>query len=200
MDRVCSKQRNKAGPPLPSGWARLAHQRWGGWAGARVGLMGAGPQGPGVHCTRRQEASGWVLPAPLQPLLPHLFPCLGPPPHPWAWTQRSPWLWGFERQGAAARRGGPPPPGSRGHQQAPPHHLSKPAQQAPGHIRRPQLEPPCWPRPPTPRPPGGQPASPGSWWRRSGSQCGPRPPSWVRRCGRGRRQGRGRRPGRAGAG
>lgn len=42
--------------------------------------------------------------------------------------------------------------------------------------------------------------SPESWWRRSGSRCGPRFPSWACRCGRGRRRGRGWRRGRARAG
>lgn len=42
--------------------------------------------------------------------------------------------------------------------------------------------------------------SPESWWRRSGSRCGPRFPSWACRCGRGRRRGRGWPQGRARAG
>lgn len=98
--------------------------------------------------------------------------------------------------GDAGLGGGPPPPGPRG---GPAHHLSKQAQQAPGHIRRPQPSLPAGPGPHSSASWRAA-ASPGSWWRRSGSQCGPRPPSWGRRCGRGRRQGRGWRPGRAGAG
>lgn len=43
--------------------------------------------------------------------------------------------------------------------------------------------------------PGEWPTSLGSWWQRSGSQCGPRPPSLAYRCGRGWRRGWGRLPG-----
>lgn len=55
-------------------------------------------------------------------------------------------------------------------------------------------------RPQPPGSPGERPTSLGSWWRRSGSRCGPRPPSWACRCGRGWRRGRGRPPGPARAG